>query len=209
VKVLGISCSLRKGGNTEILVEEALAGANEAQAEVELLTLIGKEIKPCDGCGACRKTGECHINDDMQPIYGKLLEADGIIFGSPVYFWQMAGQAKVLLDRTYAFRYPRFRLANKVGGVIVVGGRIGLMNAIGAFYTYFACNHMFTVDYAGGLAGDKGTVRKDKFAMRQAREVGKQVALLSGKGMKFPEEYDCSLHSYIEAKYGLKSAPFE
>ena len=205
MKVLGISCSLRKGGNTEILVEEALAGAKEAHAEVELLTLIGKEIKPCDGCGACRKTGECHINDDMQPIYGKLLEADGIIFGTPVYFWQMAGQAKVLLDRTYALRNPRFRLANKVGAIIVVARRTGLMNVIGTFYSYFACNHMFTVDYGSGLANGKGMVREeDKFAIRQAREVGKQVALLIGKGIKFPEEYEHTLRTYIEAKYGLE-----
>ena len=209
MKVLGISCSLRKGSNTEILLEEALAGVREAAAQTKLLTLIGKDIKPCDGCYTCSKTGKCHINDDMQEIYSELLEADGIIFGSPVYFWQMAGQAKVLIDRSIALRYPNLRLANKVGGVVVVGGRMGLMNVVSSFYVYFACNHMFSADYTAGFAEAKGEVGKDKFVMKEAWEMGKQVALLAGKGLKFPQEYDQSLYRHIEGKYGLKAAPFE
>lgn len=145
MKVLGISCSLRKGSNTEILVEEALVGAREVGAEAELLSLIGKEIKPCDGCFSCEKTGKCHIKDDMQPIYEKLLEADGIIIGTPVYFWFMAGQTKVLLDRTIALEYPNLRLAQtKVGGIITVAARTGLMNTVSALYTYFAASHMLS-----------------------------------------------------------------
>jgi len=208
VKVLGISCSLRKGGNTEILVGEALAGTREVGAEAELLTLAGKEIKPCDGCYSCEKTGKCHINDDMQPIYEKLLEADGIIIGTPVYFWFMAGQTKVLLDRTIALRYPSLRLANKVGGGIAVAARTGLMNAISVLYTYFASSHMISADYVAGLADAKGAVRKDKFAMKGAREMGKQVVSLIRKGFEFPQEYDRPLYQYIKGKYGLSSPPF-
>ncbi len=208
VKVLGISCSLRKGSNTEILVEEALASAREVGAEAELLSLIGREIKPCDGCYSCEKTGKCHIKDDMQPIYEKLLEADGIIIGTPVYFWFMAGQTKVLLDRTIALRYPNLRLANKVDGVITVAARTGLMNTVSALYTYFATSHMLSTDYVAGLADARGAVRKDKFAMKEAGEMGKQMVSLIGQGFKFAEEYDRSLYQYVKGKYGVSSPPF-
>jgi len=86
MKVLAISGSPRKGGNREILLLQALDGARQAEANVEFLRVAEKEINPCDGCNACRETGKCHIEDDMQAIYGKLLEADGIIFATPVFF---------------------------------------------------------------------------------------------------------------------------
>jgi len=208
VKVLGISCSLRKGSNTQILVEEALAGAREAGAEAELLSLIGKEIKPCDGCYSCEKTGKCHIKDDMQPIYEKLLQANGIIIGTPVYFWFMAGQTKVLLDRTVALRYPNLRLANKVAGPIAVAARTGLMNTASALQTYFASNHMVLTDFVMGLADDRGAVRKDEFAIKEAWEMGRQMVSLIRQGFKFAEEYDQPLYNHVKKKYGVRSAPF-
>ena len=70
MKVLGIACSPRKGGNTEIMMKEALAGARSYGAETELWTTAGKDLKPCDGCETCvKRHGECHIEDDMQELY--------------------------------------------------------------------------------------------------------------------------------------------
>ena len=86
MKVIGIVSSPRKGGNTEILVREALKAAREAGAETELVSVAKKSISPCDGCGACEKNGICKIKDDMQVIYQQLESADGIVFGTPVYF---------------------------------------------------------------------------------------------------------------------------
>jgi len=209
MKVLGITCSLRKGGNTEILIRETLSSAKEAGAEVELLTLIGKEIKPCDGCGTCRKEGECHIKDDMQPIYEKLLEAEGIILGTPVYFWNMTGQAKVLLDRTYCLRHPRFKLQNKVGGIVVVAGRRGLANTAMSIQTYFVAHHMIVADSVAGLGNVKGSVKKDEYAMKGAWETGKQLVALIRKGFEFADGYDRPNYEYIKEKYGVSSSPFE
>jgi len=206
VKVLGIACSPRQHGNTEILVEEALSGAREA--ETELLTLADKEIKPCDSCFACLKTGKCHIDDDMQPIYGKLLDADGIIFGTPVYFWSMTAQAKALIDRTIALRYPRLKLASKVGGIIAVGERTGLMSTATLFYTFFARNHMLSSDDVCALAGEKGAVRQDKYGMKAAGELGKLMVALIKTGFEFPKEYDCPLSTRVNRDYGLSQAPF-
>ena len=86
MKILGIVGSPRKGGNTEILVEEALTATREAGAQTEIILLADKNIAGCDGCGSCFETGVCKIKDDMQSIYPQLEAADAIIFGSPVYF---------------------------------------------------------------------------------------------------------------------------
>ena len=124
MKILGLSCSPRKNGNTEILLGEALLGASQKGAEVELYSLAGKNIGPCDGCRACGEKGICKIKDDMQEVYVKLLEADGIIFGTPVYFYNMTAQAKAVIDRTIALNNPKRSLANKIGGVVVTGAAL-------------------------------------------------------------------------------------
>jgi len=179
LKVLGIVCSARKGGNTEILVKEALNGAKETGADVELLQISEMKIAPCDGCTTCHQSGECRIEDDMQKVYEKALAADGIILGSPVYFWSVSGQAKTLMDRTYALRYPHHKLKNKVGGAIAVAGRRGCMNALSVINNFFLGHDMLATGL--GIAGygtDKGEVRKDKHAMKSARSLGNQVTEL-------------------------------
>src|SRR5512136_3037516 len=87
LNILGIICSPRIGGNTEILVRKALESAKKEGAEIETWSIAGKEVKPCDHCGSCTKTGQCPIKDDMQSLYPKMIGADGILLGSPVYFW--------------------------------------------------------------------------------------------------------------------------
>jgi len=190
MKVLGVSGSPRKRGNTDILLSEALTAASKAGAETELLAVRDWQIKPCDGCRSCRQTGKCHIKDDMQVLYGKLLDADGIIFGTPVYLWSMTGTLKIFMDRTYALMYPYLRLANKVGGIIVVAARTGVTNTSSTFYLFFACNHMFAADYVNGYAADKGSIVKDKHAMKAAWELGKQVSSLINVGLKYAAEYE-------------------
>jgi multimeric flavodoxin WrbA len=106
MKILGVSCSPRKKGSTVVMLEKALAGAKADGAEVELYSIAGKNIQPCDGCWGCIKTGKCHIKDDMQELYEKLVTADGIIFGTPIYFWGMTAQAKAVMDRTISLNQP-------------------------------------------------------------------------------------------------------
>ena len=203
MKILGLSCSPRKSGNTEILVGEALNGAQSEGAEIELFSLAGKEIKPCDGCYACRETGKCHINDDMQTVYQKLVEADGIIFGTPIYFYSMTSQAKALIDRTIVLRRPTIRLANKVGGVIAVAGRLGIIDAIKDLYFYIAISHMIPADYVAAYASEKGAIRKDKQAMKSAWELGREMVQLVRKRFEFPSEFERGLTAYVTDKYKL------
>jgi multimeric flavodoxin WrbA len=179
LKVLGISCSPRKGGNTEILINEALAGAKEEGADIELLKIHEMKIAPCDGCTTCQQSGECRIKDDMQKVYPKLLAADGIILGSPVYFWSVSAQTKIFMDRTYALRFPHHKLINKVGGAIAVTGRRGSMSAISVINNFFLGHDMLATGL--GIAGygtKKGEVKQDKHAIKSAKSLGKQIVQL-------------------------------
>ena len=135
MKILGIVCSPRKGGNTEILVEQVLASARDLGADTELDFIADKKIAPCDGCESCLVTGKCKVDDDMQGMYPKLIEADGIVFGTPVYFWGMTAQAKTLIDRTFIFRRNR-PLRNKIAAFAVVGRRRGISQTLSALSCY-------------------------------------------------------------------------
>ena len=205
-KVLGVSCSPRKGGNTEILLQQALAGAGERGAETELVTIFDKEIKPCDGCYACQKTGKCHIKDDMQGVYDKFLAADGIIWGTPVYYFGVAAQAKILIDRSFALSKGT-RLTNKVGGVISVAASLGHQSVWNTFNSFFSVHHMLAADFVYGFGREKGEVRKDKHAMKAAGELGKQVVLLAEQKFKFPEQYDTPIYRYVLREYGINNCP--
>lgn len=98
-KVLIISTSLRAGSNSEILARECEKGAREAGNEVEFISLKGKEIKYCIGCLSCTETGTCVLKDDVPEIMAKVKEAETIVFATPVYYYEMSGQMKTLLDR--------------------------------------------------------------------------------------------------------------
>ena len=204
MKVLGLSCSPRKRGNTEILIKEALAGASEMGAEVELLSVAGKELKPCDGCWACSQTGRCHIEDDMPAIFDKLVEADGIIMGSPSYHMNVTAQATAILNRSVSLS----GMQNKVGAPIAVCSRQGGWDVISTLYLWFIGKHMFYADYVMGLAMDKGRIRKDERAMKGAWELGKQVVALVNQGFKWPEEHQSSLFARVVDKYGLEFTPY-
>lgn len=109
--VLIISSSLRKGSNSEALAAEFARGAADAGNKVKLISLRDKDIRFCRGCLACQKTQKCVIADDAQSIVAKMHDADVIAFASPIYYYEMSGQLKTLLDRANPL-YPsdyRFR----------------------------------------------------------------------------------------------------
>lgn len=97
--VLIISTSLRNNANSEILAHETERGAKDAGHKVEFITLKDKEIKFCKGCLACQKLGHCVINDDANEITEKMKNADVIVWATPVYYYEMSGQMKTMIDR--------------------------------------------------------------------------------------------------------------
>ena len=99
MKVIGISTSPRQKSNSDILLRQALAGADSVGAKTEYLRLQGLNISPCTECGDCYSTGECVIRDDFQMVLSKMLEADRLVFATPIFFMSVCAQAKILIDR--------------------------------------------------------------------------------------------------------------
>jgi multimeric flavodoxin WrbA len=189
MKILGLSCSPRKKANTVILLEQALQGARQEGAETELYSIAGKTIEPCNACGGCRKTAECTIKDDMQELYPKLLEADGIIFGAPVYFYSINAQAKAIIDRTYALNSPARSLMNKVGGAVVTGGSLGLVSALKDLYFFFVIKQMLPANFVAAYSEGEEGVRKREQGMKAAFDLGRQAAQLASKKFQYPPEF--------------------
>ena len=105
-KVLIIETSLRSGSNSDILAESFAKGAKDAGNDVEVISLKGKKINFCSGCFACQKIGKCIIDDDANDITEKILEAEVIVWATPIYYYEMSGQMKTMIDRANSL-YPR------------------------------------------------------------------------------------------------------
>ena len=110
-KVIVISTSLRAGSNSDMLADKFVEGAVASGNEVEKISLAGKNIQFCKGCLACQKLGGCVIKDDVNDIMQKVLSADVVCWATPIYYYEMSGQMKTLIDRMnamYSIDY-RFR----------------------------------------------------------------------------------------------------
>ena len=110
-RILVITTSLRNGSNSDVLAGRLIAGAKDAGHEVEQISLKGRELKFCIGCLACQKTQRCVLKDDAVWIAEKVRDADALVFVTPIYYYEMSGQMKTLLDRLNPL-YPsdyRFR----------------------------------------------------------------------------------------------------
>lgn len=101
-KILILSGSPRKGGNSDILCDQFAKGATEAGHEVEKIRIAERNIGYCRGCYMCKDSGECIIKDDMADVLQKMIHADVIVLASPVYFYSIDAQLKAVIDRTVA-----------------------------------------------------------------------------------------------------------
>jgi len=143
MKVLAISGSPRKGGNTDVLLKVALDVIGERGIKTEFISLAGKPLLTCTACGACRKEPRCILEDDFDPVFRKMLESDGIIIGSPVYFGSATAEIMALLDRAgYVARHNGNLFSRKVGGPIAVARRIGQNFTIAQLLMWYMINGM-------------------------------------------------------------------
>jgi multimeric flavodoxin WrbA len=120
--VVGICGSPKKAGNTDFLLNEALSLAEERGNETEKLRCAELKVEFCTDCGDCSKGKPCPKEDDMGRVLEALQKADGIIVASPVYFGSVSAQLKAVFDRTIPLRRQDFKLRNKIGCAITVGG---------------------------------------------------------------------------------------
>lgn len=190
VKIIGIIGSPRKGSNTEIYVKKALEAAEDAGAETEIIDLGSAEIEPCIACDICKSTGECAIYDDMGEITSKLIDAQGIIIGSPVYFGNVTSQVKMFMDRSRPLRID-FKLKDKVAGAISVGASRngGQETTITAIHQFLLIQDTIIVGdgapmahYGGaGVSGTAGEAREDDVGLETSANLGRRVAELALK----------------------------
>ena len=174
-KVIGIGCSPRKESNSDILVNAVLSTAAENGAATEFVKIADHDISPCDACWRCSDKGECHIDDDMQTLYPNLLQADGIVIGSPVHMGHsISGHAQVFLDRTFALWHHK-KLKNKVAASLTVGNRRGGISAARIINDVFLDQQMLIAGYATGYARSPGDIHKDERAFKEARSLGKRM----------------------------------
>jgi multimeric flavodoxin WrbA len=186
MKVLGIMGSPRRQSNTEILLDKALEGAKEAGAEVEKVLISKLRISPCLEIYACRKDGNCAINDDMQSLYKKLLEADHVILASPMFFYGVTSQAKAVIDRCQALWVRKHVLGmgkedrrERRGLFISVGATRGTKLFEGAVLTVKYFFDAIGVRYSGDLLvrgiDNKGQIREHPEALDDAFRLGQEL----------------------------------
>lgn len=175
--VLVISTSPRKGGNSESLALEFARGAEEAGNRVETIFFREKNIGFCKGCLACSKTNRCVIRDDAAELVEKMLAADVIAFATPIYYYEMSGQMKTLLDRgnpmysaDYAFREIYLLSAAAEDGENVPKRAV---YGLEGWIECFPKSHLAGAVFAGGVnaVGDI----KGHSALNEAYEIGKAL----------------------------------
>jgi multimeric flavodoxin WrbA len=184
MRVIGITGSPRKNGNTEILMKEVLGVARDAGCETEMFSMSEKQVAPCDACGTCFETGSCVVQDDMQELYEMLERADAVIFGSPVYFGSVSAQTKAVMDRMFALMRQR-ALKDKVAGAYVVTRRVGAIQARSLIYGFCIAQGMIVAGGAIGYGREPGDVLTgvgggiDMSAIDEARLLGANVVQLA------------------------------
>ena len=176
--VLIISTSPRKGGNSEILADEFAAGAREAGHDVEKVCLYDKTINFCKGCLACQKTQRCVIHDDADAIARKMKDADVLVFATPIYYYEMCGQMKTMLDRAnplfpaeYAFRDIYLLASAAENEESAVDGAV---NGLKGWIACFEKARLKGVVRGVG-ATNPGDIRQSPSALEAARVMGKNV----------------------------------
>jgi multimeric flavodoxin WrbA len=183
LKIVAFVGSPRKNGNSELLANEALKSAEQEGAETELVRLAEYNLKPCDACMVCRKTKKCKIDDDGEKLFSKIIEADGVILATPVYFGSCPPQTKIFIDRMgYVARSMDQPFNNKVGGALVVARRAGANFTYAELLFFFLISGMIVpgVSYWTVAYGrEKGEVTNDKEGVETARELGKKMAWLA------------------------------
>jgi len=219
IKVLGISGSPRKQGNTEIMLENALEGARSVgEVETIMYSLAGKNFNGCIFCNRCKETGRCCLKDDFNELFDLWLEADGLLYATPIFHMMVTSQLKAFIDRLghVLFAYfnrtvPRF---SKAGGVLSQGTAPYGGQEIALQYLVM---HLMTVncipvsgDTPGSYVGaagisktwERGSIKDCPEALETAYNVGQKVAEMAkvikvGKEAieNMPIEYD-----YISVK---------
>lgn len=183
MRIVGINGSARKDGNTAILLGKVFEELNSAGIETELVQLSGEAIAPCKACFACGGKGNCiHSKDAFYATFQKMVEADGIILGTPVYSANVSANMQALLERAAVVTDMNPGLfKHKIGAAVVAARRGGALPAFDAMNHFFLNHEMFVVGSIywnmayGQMPGD---VEKDQEGLDNMKNLGQNMAYL-------------------------------
>ncbi len=192
MKVLALTGSPRKGGNTETLVAAIMRGAAKSGAQCETVRLADLNIGPCIGCGGCKKTGRCVILDDMQGLYEKVDAANVVILASPIYFYGLSAQTKLFVDRTQALwsrkqilvAAKQWRLSPEKRGYLVsvaatFGDKVFVGAQLCAQYAFDAMGFHYSGDFLVRGVDQRGAMEKMSDKLNEAEQFGRKISVLS------------------------------
>ena len=188
IKILALYGSPRKKGNSTLLANHIILGAESQGASVESIYLNGLDIKACQGCYVCQKDDSkgCAIDDDMQALYPKVLEADALIIASPVYWFTMSAQVKLFMDRCFALFNENQEISPLSGKKVAIAMSYGDKDAfssgcINALRTFQDAYNYVGSEITGmvyGSAEEPGEIVNNKSLLQDAEELG--IKLVSG-----------------------------
>jgi multimeric flavodoxin WrbA len=188
MKVLAINGSARKDGNTSILINYVLGELQEQGIDTEVFSLAGKKIHGCRACYKCfdNKDKRCSMDDDvLNECIEKMIEADGIILGSPTYFTDVSTEMKALIDRTgFVARANGDLFKRKPGAAVIAVRRAGSIHAFDTINHFFLITQMIVPGscyWNMGIGRDKGDVEKDEEGIRIMKVLGENMAWLLKK----------------------------
>jgi multimeric flavodoxin WrbA len=182
--------SPRKKGNSEILTLALLEGVRQAGGSPEIIRLCDLKISPCISCGGCDKTGKCVVEDDMTPLYEKIISTDKIIVSSPIFFYGVTAQTKAFVDRTQALWNRKRLLQEKnewldnperrgffISVAATKGARIFEGAVLTMKYAYDAMGMEYGGDFLVTGPDKRGDMARYEKKLAEAREVGKNFIL--------------------------------
>ena len=191
MKVLGIYGSARKGGNSDQLLDKALEGARSSGAETSSIYARELKMSGCLACNGCDKTGKCIVKDDMQSVYPRFECADIIFLASPIYFYGLSGQVKLIIDRAQAMWSKRFlekdaearkRYDSGKGYLIAVGATRGKNLFDGSQLTARYFFDALDMSYEGGIffrrLDKKTAVNENPETLQEAFNLGRKAVSL-------------------------------
>ncbi|HOE11599.1 MAG TPA: flavodoxin family protein [bacterium] len=188
MKVIAFNGSSRKDGNTAILIREVFKELETKGIETELVQLAGKKIRGCMACYRCfsRKDGRCAVKGDIvNECIEKMVEADGIILGSPTYFSDVSAEMKALIDRAgFVSKANGDLFRRKVGAAVVAVRRAGSVHAFDTVNHFFLIAQMIvpgSIYWNMGIGREKGEVKEDEEGLRTMKVLGENMAWLLKK----------------------------
>lgn len=183
MKVIGIVGSPRENGNTNTLTQQVLEGAAEAGAETKTFLLNEMNYRGCQGCNYCKTHEKCKLEDDLVELFEELGKADGVVFGSPIYFAQFTGQMRLFLDRCYSLVNADFSPRLPAGKKAIIIGSQGMPDpaAFAKVYEEFGgeISHFMGMEVketliAAGCAAP-GDVKANVELMKKAKNAGRNL----------------------------------